>query len=299
MSLKPFKPMLSYTVNATEKLVFPQTISLKMDGIRCISKGGQLLSRSLKPIPNKHCQTLFTGQDLEGLDGELIVGELNDPLVYNKTNSGVMSVEGEPDVHFYVFDALPLYEGEPFNERFERVKLAAQTLPRVKVVDQVTIHNEEELLEYEQAALAEGHEGVMVRNPNGIYKYGRSTEKGGELGKLKRFEDSEALIIGYECLYKNGNEATTNALGNTERSSHKENLIPQDTLGKLIVKDVKTEVEFSIGSGFTAEQRKILWQDKDTLCGQFVRYTFFPVGVKVAPRFPVAQSLRNPLDMSE
>ena len=264
MSLKPFKPMLAYTVNETEKLTFPLTVSVKLDGIRSISKGGQLLSRSLKAIPNEYCQQLFTGEDFEGLDGELIVGKPNDPNVYQVTNSGVMSSKGEPDVYFYVFDSLPLYDGEPFSERFERVKLAAQTLPRVKVVDQVKLHDHKELIDYENAILEEGYEGVMIRDPEGTYKFGRSTEKGKELGKLKRFEDAEALVWGYECLYKNGNEATTNELGYTERSSHKENLIPQDTLGRLLCRDKETDIEFAIGSGFTAAQRNALWKDKDT-----------------------------------
>lgn len=293
-----FKPMLASSPK-TENLRYPVLVSQKLDGIRCISVGGQLLSRSLKPIPNLHAQQLFTGEALEGLDGELIVGDPNFENVYQVTNSGVMSVKGEPDVYFYVFDALPLYDGEPFNERFKRVRQAAQLLPRVKVVDQVLIHSELELLEYEATQLEDGYEGVMVRDPEGKYKFGRSTEKGGELGKIKRFEDGEAEIIGFECLYKNENEAKTNALGNTERSTHKENLVSQELLGKLTVRCVETDVEFDIGSGFTFAQRDLMWKHQDSLIGRTVKYKHFPIGVKDKPRFPIFQGFRSQLDMSK
>lgn len=47
-----------------------------------------------------------------------------------------------------------------------------------------------------------------------------------------------------------------NALGHTERSSHIYNKVADNLLGALNVKDIHTGVEFSIGSGFTEEQRR-------------------------------------------
>lgn len=293
--IKPFKPMLAFTVKDTSKLTYPLLVSKKIDGIRFIVLGGELLTRSLKPIPNLHCQTLFS--EYEGLEGELIVGEPNDPDVYRKTNSGVMSVKGEPDVRAYIFDATPTHDDEPYSERVHRIEDALGSNPNVILLEQRLVNNEAELLEYEEYCLNLGYEGVMVRAPEGKYKFGRSTEREGLLGKLKRFEDSEALVIGFECLYKNGNEATTNELGYTERSSHKENKIPQDLLGKLVCRDVETGIEFSIGSGFTLELRKDLWENKDDLIGKLVTYKHFPVGVKEAPRFPTFERFRDVIDM--
>ena len=55
--------------------------------------------------------------------------------------------------------------------------------------------NNEELIDYEQGAVEDGYEGVMLRDPSAPYKYGRSTVRKGYLLKLKRFEDSEAEVI--------------------------------------------------------------------------------------------------------
>ena len=89
------KPMLA-TEADFNKLRYPVCAQPKLDGIRVVIKNGVVYSRSLKPIPNKHIQALF--RHLDGLDGELIVGNPTAHDVFQKTTSGVMSKEGEPDV---------------------------------------------------------------------------------------------------------------------------------------------------------------------------------------------------------
>lgn len=125
----------------------------------------------------------------------------------------------------------------------------------------------------------------MLRYPNAPYKNGRSTVKEGALLKLKRFKDSEAVILGMELLLRNHNEVTKNALGLTERSSHKDNMVADDLLGSMNVKDYYTGIEFSIGSGFNEEQRRDFWNRRDELIGSIVKYKSFAIGVKDKPRF--------------
>ena len=93
--------MLAVEVNF-DKLRYPIYTQPKLDGIRVIIKDGIVYSRSLKAIPNKYVQSLFG--HLHGLDGELIVGNPTAHDVFQKTTSGVMSKEGEPDVTLYAFD---------------------------------------------------------------------------------------------------------------------------------------------------------------------------------------------------
>src|SRR5690606_29022945 len=116
---------------------------------------------------------------------------------------------------------------------------------------------------------------------------GRATLREGWLWKLKRFEDSEAVILDFEERMHNANVAKTNALGYKERSSHKENLVPMGTLGALKVRDVKTGVEFDIGTGFSDLERQRMWDIRDRWLGRVVKYKFLPVGVKDKPRHPV------------
>ena len=99
------KPMLAYQkLPDLEALTYPLIASPKLDGIRCLIVDGVAVSRSLKPIRNKYVQSILGSHEFNGLDGELVVGSPTDPDVYLKTNSGVMSVEGEPDFTYLVFD---------------------------------------------------------------------------------------------------------------------------------------------------------------------------------------------------
>ena len=289
------KPMLGIAVDTT-KLVFPIYASPKLDGIRVIIKDNQVLSRNGKPIPNILVQSLL--KSYHGLDGELIVGHPTHPNVFQLTTSGVMSIEGTPNVRLYVFDCW--YAEGGIDARYNEVLKITQnsSIADIEVVPQIVINSLEELYKFEEDCLEKGYEGVMLRYPNAPYKNGRSTVKEGALLKLKRFSDSEAYILGMEPLLRNHNEPTKNALGHTERSSHIYNKVADDLLGALNVKDIHTGVEFSIGSGFTEEQRREIWNKQVELIGSIVKYKYFEIGVKDKPRFPIFCGFRDKRDMS-
>lgn len=307
---KQFKPMLaSKAPEDLSLLKYPIALSPKLDGIRAIVKDGVVLSRSLKPIPNRHVQKLFS--HLEGYDGELIVGPANDKDCFLKTTSGVMSRDGEPNVNYHVFDRHDL-TAITWESRFASLKEGRG----VVIVPQHISHSEDDILDIEEVWLAQGYEGVMLRDISGPYKNGRSTTREGWLLKLKRFEDSEALVIGMEEKMHNANEATVGELGQTKRTSHQENLEPTGTMGALIVRDLKTEVVFNIGTGFSDVDRDWWWsqinqmhhtmsvQNNGALLIEFlnpsiiVNYTFFATGSKDKPRFPTFKSIRHKDDMS-
>src|SRR5574340_811751 len=96
-----FRPMLASPVDFDKLKYDDLYLSPKLDGIRAVVIDGVVMSRSLKPIPNRHVQKRF--RHLEYYDGELIVGPANSPTVYRDTNSGVMAKDGDPDVRFHVF----------------------------------------------------------------------------------------------------------------------------------------------------------------------------------------------------
>lgn len=290
------KPMLASAIEDIAQLNFPVMASPKFDGVRCLIINGTAMSRSLKPIPNEYIQMLFGRKAFHGLDGELIVGDPTSPDAYRTTTSGVMSEDGEPSVTFHVFDDFNC-KG-PFQERLasveDRLDVGPKKLPWT-VVRHQSIYSVKDLNAYEDKMLERGYEGVMLRDPQGPYKEGRATEKEAWLLKLKRFRDSEAVIVDYHELMINKNEAKRNALGHSERSSHKANLAPAETLGSLTVRDLNTDVTFDIGSGFTVELRDQLWKD-DHLIGKVIKYKYQPVGVKDKPRFPVFLGFRDARD---
>ena len=287
----PFKVMLASPADL-DKLRFPLLVSPKLDGVRAYVKNGVVWSRSNKPIPNRYVQETF--RHVENFDGELIVGPATSPTCYRDTVSGVMREEGEPDVHFYVFDRFE-NPAAPYVTRY--YDLATKGVGgRDIIVEQIHVVDMDELLQWEEYHINMGCEGLILRDPEAPYKQGRSTVKEGYLLKLKRFVDSEAMVVGFEERMHNGNKAVTNELGRTSRSSHKANKTGRGDLGALVLQTPEG-VEFSCGTGFSDAERADIWNNRDRYRGQFAKYKHFPVGVKDAPRHPVFIGWRDKIDM--
>lgn len=291
------KPMLASAIETEDqidnKLNYPLIASPKLDGIRIIVRDEDgPVTRSLKQIPNRFTRNYLTKKEFVGVDGEIIVGPYNHPNVYNATTSGVMSHEGEPDFKLYVFDHVQ--ETIPYSERLIRAHdfVACAADPRIVPLEYTYVHSPTELRGYEDRMILQGFEGIMLRNPKGLYKYGRSTFREQGLLKLKRFTDDEAEIIGFEEKLHNENEAKINELGFTERASKKEFLVPAGTLGALIVHH-SFFGEFRIGSGFDDATRSHIWNNQELYKGSNVTFKYQKAGVLDKPRFPIYKGLRK------
>lgn len=293
----PFKPMLASPADL-DKLRYPVYGSPKLDGIRASIVNGRLLSRTLKEIPNRHIYNQLNFKKYEGLDGELIVGDPTSPTCYRDTVSGVMSDGGEPEYTYWVFDFWPstsrFGERRMFLQNNAAMTCLFEDAPFIRLVEHTWLSSREDLDAYEAEQVGLGYEGIMLNDPIALYKFGRATTKGGELLKVKRFIDSEALVIGMIEEQHNGNEAETNELGRTKRSSAKAGKTGKGTMGALVVRDLKSNVEFEIGTGFTAQDRVDFWQARETHIerGDVVRFKHFPIGAKSRPRHPVFTGMR-------
>ena len=292
---KQIKPLLACEVPLND-VKFPVYVSTKLDGIRCLIIDGVAYSRSLKPIRNKYIQSIIGNEKYNGFDGELVVGNIYDKDVFQKTTSGVMSEQGEPNFVFYVFDDFT-HPNLPYSERADKTRYKVDTLTdHIKFLGQKLVDSKERiefLLETEQVV---GGEGLILRSPNGKYKYGRSTPKEQLSIKLKFFEQDEFEVIGFNERMHNANEVTTNELGYTERSSHKDNMIPMNTLGSLILK--YGDDSFQMGTGFTDEQRQEIWDNRDKYLGKLASVRYMSVGLKDKPRVPSFVGWRDKDDIS-
>ncbi|NJK88106.1 MAG: ATP-dependent DNA ligase [Myxococcales bacterium] len=284
------RPMLAGKIASVDEVCFPVYCTPKLDGIRCLILGGEAVSRKLKAIPNRHvADALFLG--VEGCDGELMVpGATN----FGETSSAIMSRDGTPVFEYHVFDLFTAPGG--YLERMEVLKAIPLLRESLRLVLPVEIKDATELDAYEKRCLGEGHEGVMLRSPDGPYKHGRSTVREGYLLKLKRFEDDEAVVIGYEELQRNENAAEKDALGHTKRSKAKAGMVGGGTLGKLIVRRADG-VEFAIGSGLDDATRTRAWAERDSLAGRLVKYKHLPHGAQEAPRHPIFLGFRHADDV--
>lgn len=289
-----FRPMLAETMKDPTKLKFPLMVSPKINGIRLIIRNGYPLTRSLKLVPNRFIRSELSG--LEGLDGEVTIGDPKAPDTWNNTSTGVMSFEGEPRFHYHIFDA-PDFPA-PFSVRLALAQNRVHKLarPHITLVPHLVCRNLDDVLRHEKDFVSQGYEGLMIRAMDGPYKHGRASVKEGYLLKMKRWDDSEAEVTGIEPLMHNANKVIINALGLTERSSEQVGLIPLSKVGALICQDAKGR-EFKLGSGFTEAQRVALWQDQ-TLIGRIVTYKHVGLTPKGLPLFPIFLGFRNRMDMS-
>ena len=290
-----FKPLLACEV-PLERVKLPVYVSKKLDGIRCVIIDGVAYSRSLKPIRNKYIQSIIGKEKYSGFDGELIVGDIYAKDVFQQSTSGVMSEQGEPDFVFYVFDDFTNPD-LPYSERADVMRDKVDTLTdHIKFLGQKLIHTVDDIklvLGKEQSL---GGEGLILRNPDGVYKFGRSTPKQQLSIKVKFFEQDEFEIVGFEERYTNTNEATINELGYTSRSSHKDNLVPTNTLGSLVLKCGDTT--FKCGTGFDDALRKEIWGYKEKYLGKLASIRYMSVGQKTLPRVPSFIGFRDSDDIS-
>lgn len=287
-----FKPMLACDADL-EKLRFPLLASTKLDGIRAVVRDGVVYSRTNKPIPNLHVQSMFSRN--EYFDGELIVGSPTAHDVYRATTSGVMSVEEKPDVRFYVFDHIR-FKDAGFEDRHSLIDTSGRGIPSGCVLHtHYPIDSIEKLLEFESETLEQGYEGLILRDPVAPYKMGRSTVKEGYMLKLKRFSDAEYKVVGFEERQHNGNEAKTNELGKTKRSSHQSGKTGRGDLGALILQG--DGFTFNCGTGFTDDERDHIWRNRDQFHGKMAKVKSFKIGVKDKPRHPVFLGWRDKRDM--
>lgn len=289
------KPMLAGNFDP-QKAKFPYIATPKIDGIRFLMIDGVAVSRTFKPIRNKHIQSLLSQYLPDGVDGELTSGD-----TFQSSTSAVMTIEGEPEFKCWIFDYVDP-ESNTIAPWMNRIEVASDIIFKIlppfnfKVLDGgYIVRDLKDLERYETYWLSEGYEGVMLRDPMGTYKFGRSTVNDNILLKVKRFEDDEAELIAIEEKMSNQNAAEKDAFGRTKRSSSLEGMVGANTAGTLIVRN-KDGLEFGIGSGLTDELRNEIWNNKEKYIGKLVKYKYFPQGVKELPRHPVFLAFRDPDD---
>lgn len=315
-----FRPMLAGAIKQDsdfDKLNYPVIASPKLDGIRTlIHPQHGAVTRSLKPIPNRHTRSYINALMsaiplMSGLDGELMAGrQINwtDDDIFNKTTRAVMSHGGEPKMVYWLFDS---FYAPTLNYHARSLLIPRNILPEIVklqdpnpdviflAVESALCNNTFEVLDYEKRCLERGFEGVMLRDPLKPYKFGRSaiTKTQQHLIKLKRFVDDEAIITGFEELQHNENTQEMDAFGLAERSSCKAGLKAGGTLGALVVEVLTGRYkgcEFKIGTGFNQELRAHIWEERGSYyLGKVITFKYQDCGSIDAPRFPVFKGFRG------
>jgi DNA ligase-1 len=281
-----------------KKATFPCLVQPKLDGVRCLFDGMQAWTRNLKDHKPHILRMLqerypmLTG----GLvfDGELM---LPAPWTFQKTVSVVkkeypakvdpapLPEPEDPDpnyviteedlayvssdmLQYHVYDCY--FEGRPnvpFTERLITVRSLLAQVAEEPVLT-LDVCDSKTLWESLDRFINEGYEGLIYRNPSGIYKHGRS---GRDLLKLKKFLDAEFQIVG--AIEGKGKDKGT--------------LI---WVCRMAHDDERTFKARPMG---TYEWRREAWQNRVQYFGKMLTVRYQELTDDGIPRFPIGVTVRD------
>lgn len=278
--------------------VFPYLATPKIDGIRGYTKNGIVYAKSNKPIPNCFVQNRIPKILGDGFDFEMQVKD------FNTTTSVVMAdaVDIE-DLHIHIFDYVsPDHKIQPYIARCAYLHRLQPNLPQnYHTLLPFVIRDDRQLHTYFEQCLQAGHEGIVLRKPEGTYKFGKSTQLEQYLMRVTANATSEAIIIGFKELMLNANPSIVGPNGRSKKSKTIDGQRPSGRLGSFTVRDLHTEVVFDLtaSNGLTDQDREKIWATQSDYRNRIVKYSYKAHGTIDKPRQPKFEGFRDPIDMSE
>ncbi len=301
------KPMLAEDY-VEEKVRYPIGMQPKVDGVRSVYLNDKFTGRSLKGHRNLHINKVFSNPIYKGLDGEMATLHECHPDLCRVTTGDLNRIHGEPNAIWHCFDyinedTLYLNYLERYTHLANRLKDISIFYPEqavsLRLIPMIVINDLEELRIQDARFLELGYEGSILRDLRGFHKSGRSTINEGGLLRIKHFTEEDAKVIGIIEGNANNNEALTNPLGRTERSSSKDGLTSNGMIGSLVCNDLKTGKEIIVSAGsLSHDLRKYYFENPHLILGQIIKYKHFPKGALNKPRFPTFQSFRAESDIA-
>lgn len=297
--MKTFKPMLAPNQTVDIKtLKYPLLVSYKLDGIRCIFKDGQMYSRALKLFPNIQLRKRFSNLAKISktnniiLDGELLAKS----LTFNELSGLVRQLDKEvpEDLYFYCFDAIHQEDYTmSFRTRTTFLEVLQIESNYCKIITQWAVNNADDVKSLYENALSWGCDGLILRNPNGKYKFGRGTVKEGLIYKMKPFQTFDAIInnVIQATKVRESAEKKINELGRSVTSKKKDDRILIEKASAFTV--IYEGKELKVTIAMTDEEKEEVWKNRTRYIGRMIEYKGMLVGSKDLPRHPIFLRFRD------
>jgi hypothetical protein len=256
MLCSPFEQKL------VDKINFPAYAQMKMDGMRfnAIVRDGkcEFRSRNGKEIlllGNLEQEFIALAGSIDCVfDGELLVMLEGDHQfadrqtgngILNKANKGTISAKEAAMVHATVWDLIPYvqfvdgYCGTPYSKRYSTLEaiISKQKSEGKKIwnVTSTIVQTLEEAQEIFQGYLAEGYEGIILKDGNGVWEDKRAKHQIKFKGEL----ECDLKIVAIE-------EGTGKYAG---------------MLGAIVCESSDGKIKVNVGSGFNDAHRKNLGKE--------------------------------------
>jgi hypothetical protein len=264
-------PMLAHDFLKRGKAIkFPCFTQRKYDGTRCVAMSGKgLFSRNKKRYPhldhivaeiNKLPNTII-------LDGELYSDTLTFQEIVGIVKRETIK-EGDQEkqlqIKLHVYDII---NEAPYELRYTNLQMIFNKykFKHLVLVKSDICESEEAMKELHAQYVAEGFEGLMLRNKTGLYKNSRAVD----LQKFKEFFDGEFKIVGY----KEGEGLETGCV--------------------IWVCEAENGLQFACRPRGTREEREVLYSDGKKYVGKKLTVRYQEMTDSNVPRFPVGIAIRD------
>jgi DNA ligase-1 len=263
-------PMLAHDFHKRGKdIKLPCYVQAKLDGVRCIFKNGILTSRQGKVFPNmEHIVNDLKDVELV-LDGELYSDTLSFQqfvgLVRKKKHNAAEKVLLR-QVKYWVYDCV---NDKPFEERHGALKemfYGARAFGHVEMLSTDECRTKAELKGFHDRFVAEGKEGLIIRNKTGLYQLAARSK---DLQKFKEFEDAEFTVVEF-----------------TDGEGSEKGLV-------IWVCETEDKKKFSVRPRGTHEDRAELFNDAESYVGKKLTVRYQELTEDGIPRFPVGIAFRD------
>lgn len=246
---KSLAPMLAHEWKH-EKLKFPVYVQPKLDGIRCLvyEKDGETVFQSRN-------HTFFQSfPHIKAIKGVVLDGELyNHDLEFQDITSMVRK-KNHPDLSQIEYHVYDINGDGTFEERLAKFQ------EYEKATETKLVHSVEEIEAYHLDCVKRGYEGIMIRNPGGLYRQTRSKD----LFKYKHFKTDEFKVVGH-----------------TEGKE-----------GIPVFECVTGDKTFGVMMKSTLEEKKAMLKDVESYYGKWLTVKYQELSKDGVPRFPVGIDFR-------
>lgn len=187
LTLYAQKPKLLLLEKYQDQNVTGWVMSEKLDGIRAYWDGKRLLSRGGYVI---YAPAWFTKEYPPfAIDGELWSKRADFEAISSTVRDSVPNEEWK-NIKHYIFEVPS--EG---NLSTRLAKLRKNKSPYIEVIQQIPIKSKQHLKAFFDKIIANGGEGVVIRDPKAPY----IAERTYKALKYKKFDDAECTVIGYNA----------------------------------------------------------------------------------------------------
>lgn len=270
----PILPMLANKwEDCSHHIQIPFYVQPKLDGVRMtVGKlDGKIVMKSRTGKDVNHLDHIKEEvKDLleegEFLDGENFSKELTFEQITGHCRTTLESSASSKNltrIHFHVFDTFHLDRmDEPFGARYKRIKNIRGTYVHV-----VPTYIAQTIEIFYKQFMDAGYEGIMVRDPTGLYELGKRSTK---LLKYKEFETREYTIVG----------------ANRAEGKDKDTVV-------WVCELHKNGPRFSVRPKGTLEERKRMYTNSSNYIGKQLTVQFQNLSAGGVPRFPVGLTIRD------